>query len=140
MRAFLSSVVGAAMLILLLYLYIAWYNLKDLDYSFSSYVKMNHDVYRRAELENAVYNLLKKELVVCDALLARGGDLKDCSTLANDSLRALFLSYGIVPPPGDIVEPVLKPDIHFVVVKEVKGSIGDAEYKLPLGAEVGPFG
>ncbi len=128
------------MLILLLYLYIAWFNLKDLDTSFSNYVKMNHDVYRRAELENAVYNLLKEEIVVCDALLSRGGDLKDCSNLVNNSLRTLLVSYGIVPPSGVIVEPVLKPDLHLVVVKEVKGSIGDAEYRLPLGAEVGPSG
>jgi len=126
------------MLFLLVLAYGAWFSLKDLDRSVTEYILTVNDVYERAALENNIYVLLRSKLELCRTLLAKGEvSLPQCSALVNAELTALLLSKDInVSPP--VIQPVLKPDLRFVFVKDVEGWIGRARFYIPAGAEVGP--
>ncbi len=138
MKGFLSSVLGVAILLLILKIYTAWIDTSELDLSFSSYIKTINDVYKRAELEDRVYDFLIDNALHCKTLLATGKiSLDACQESINRKFTDLLSSNNIVQSCDNPLTVVLTPTSLKVVIScPVEGNIGEALFKIPVGAGV----
>jgi hypothetical protein len=137
MRGFLSSLLAVVIILLLSQLYVAWVDTSSINRSFRSYTVMIRDVYKRAQAEDEIYDVLKRNVLLCKTLLTAGGDVEECALLVNRSFLDVLSKYNIVPScPIPVAVVVYPASVSLIVTCPIEGNIGSALFRLPRGAEV----